>query len=490
MRLGTIFLNRFPTLSARISNLTALRVQFVVLAGAVTGAFALLFVIAACHLDGRRAAAVERARAESIARSAAVWLDGDAHAGQGANLEKRLSDLSASLGQLAETNGLGRSIVTLRPNQAARAAIESQPGRIHTGALAVVLQSDAKAKKPEGVDWDPAMKSAWLDGETSSTIEGGTVVAYAPLFDSWSKPAAIIVVQTSAHGSLWRRAAFVAAALILACGATALVVQTARFYVGRFAGRLERLALEANSLARGDWTPQIETGGSPRELAHLADSLEALRQTLKAYAHGQPPPPVPAPSSAGAAGVPHAANPRVALGDPSEFDLALVLQQLVEPARKVAKNRGIDFQLVFPEGVPSRLTGHPVAIYQALDALVRNAMRATEYGSVTLKVSRAGEGPEGWRLRFEVADTGPGIPFKDQPALTDVLVRAAGQDPRTVKEPMPLAASLARALGGDLGFESQPGQGTRFAFTALIQPGTLRPDPATRFQPRSALTTA
>ena len=32
MRLGTIFLNRFPTLSARISNLTALRVQFVVLA--------------------------------------------------------------------------------------------------------------------------------------------------------------------------------------------------------------------------------------------------------------------------------------------------------------------------------------------------------------------------------------------------------------------------------------------------------------------------
>ena len=128
---------------------------------------------------------------------------------------------------------------------------------------------------------------------------------------------------------------------------------------------------------------------------------------------------------------------------------------------------------MFPEGVPSRLTGHPVAIYQALDALVRNAMRATEYGSVTLKVSRAGEGPEGWRLRFEVADTGPGIPFKDQPALTDVLVRAAGQDPRTVKEPMPLAASLARALGGDLGFESQPGQGTRFAFTALIQPGTL-----------------
>jgi K+-sensing histidine kinase KdpD len=142
-------------------------------------------------------------------------------------------------------------------------------------------------------------------------------------------------------------------------------------------------------------------------------------------------------------------------------------------------------------------------LFRALDSLLRNALRTTRQGSITLRVSRVSEGPEGDQLRFELADTSPGIAFKEQQELNASLAAAAQADPSTIKDPLQLASSLASALGGELSFQSQPGQGSRFGFTACFQrssatPATgfhsktatgFHPQPATAFQQRPALPT-
>ncbi len=466
------FLNRLP-------DLQRMRGQIIGFTGLLTGAFALLFVLAASELDARRSREVAHARAEAIARGAAVWLDGDAHAGLGQDPAKRLGDLGASLEQLALANGLERGIRTLRPKESARPALNAQPRTRHAGALEVVIPRSGSGP-PAVVDYQPEMGPAFVEGKPASTVGPGGIRAYAPILDSWGSATAIVDVRTSAQGALWRRIAFLLAALLFAGVPVVLAVFLARIYARSLGSRLDELLAGAGGLARGDWSRPIALGRAPRELAALGAALENLRARLEAHALGQPLPPVEATEPPREM---RSAPPT--LGDPVEFDLALLTQQIAEPARKYALGRRLDFQLVFPDGVPSRLQGHPVVLYQVLDTLVRNAFRATEKGGVSLRVSRAGEGQEGWRLRFEVSDTGPGIPFKDQQELTETLAQAAQKDPAEIREPLPLASALAHALGGELGFESQPGQGSRFGFTASFQ--GPRADAATGFRPRRAL---
>jgi hypothetical protein len=131
-------------------------------------------------------------------------------------------------------------------------------------------------------------------------------------------------------------------------------------------------------------------------------------------------------------------------------------------------------------------------LFRALDSLLRHALRTTARGSIALRVSRAGEGPEGELLRFEVADTSPGIGFKEQQELGAALAAAAQADPGTLRDPLQLASTLVGSLGGQLTFQSQPGQGSRFEFTASFQrtgpaPATgFHAQAATGFHPRSA----
>jgi K+-sensing histidine kinase KdpD len=123
-------------------------------------------------------------------------------------------------------------------------------------------------------------------------------------------------------------------------------------------------------------------------------------------------------------------------------------------------------------------------LFRALDALLRNALRTTRQGSITLRVSRVSEGPEGDQLRFELADTSPGIAFKEQQELAAALAAAAQADMGSLKDPLQLASALASALGGELSFQSQPGQGSRFGFTACFQ--RTGPAPATGFHSQAA----
>jgi len=465
------FLNRFP-------DPLAARTQVVAWSGLLSGIFALLLVFGGLQLDQRRCAEVARARAETLATTAGLWLDGDAHALLGAEPEKRLADLGAQLALLGEKSAPEGTLRTLRPKAAEKTGITSSPGTSRRGALEVVLAAGERSARAD-VDYEAWMADALLEGKTVSQVQGGQVRSVAPVLDSWNAAAALVLVETPASAPLWRRIVFGLAAGLLG----ALGVAGAVWFARRRADALEKhfqgLEFGLSELGRGVLPPPFTAGRrAPRELQRLALAAEAVRQRVDAQLRGQPLPTTPVVTN----GTTAARAPT--LGEASEFDLGLLVQQLTEPARRQALTRGLELAVVFPDGIPTQLRGYPLPLFRALEGLVANGLRSTDQGQITLKVANAGQGPEGFRLHFEVSDTGPGIAYKEQPDFAARLAEAASATPESSSDPLQAAASWASALGSELAFESQPGEGSRFGFTCSFAVPGLRP--TTAFQPRRA----
>jgi signal transduction histidine kinase len=471
------FIGRFLS---RLPDPFSARFQLVGWTGLMSGAFAVLLVLGALQLDQRRCAEVARVRAETLARTAGLWLDGDAHSALGADPEKRLSDLGAVLAKLVAASDFDGTVRTLRPKASEKTALAASPGSVRKDALEVVLQTGENQVRVD-VDYEPLLAGVLLEEETVSRVQRGRVQAFAPIPDSWNAVPALVLVEGPASAPLWRRIAFGAAAALLGGLFVAGAVALARKRVDVLEKHFQSLEFGLSELGRGVLPPPFALSRhAPRELQRLCAAAEAVRARVDAQLRGQPMPTV----AAAAPGAPSARALSSELGEASEFDLGLIVQQLTEPARKMALTRGLDFRLVFPDGIPTQLIGYPMPLFGALDGLVRNGLRSTDHGQITLRVARAGEGADGWRLRFEVSDTGPGIAFNEQQELVDALAAAAQQPASELSDPLQQAASLARALGGELSFESQPGQGSRFGFTCAFSVPGLRP--ATAFQPRRA----
>jgi signal transduction histidine kinase/ABC-type nitrate/sulfonate/bicarbonate transport system substrate-binding protein len=157
--------------------------------------------------------------------------------------------------------------------------------------------------------------------------------------------------------------------------------------------------------------------------------------------------------------------------EPFLHDLCRLFQVSVT-AKRLAFTHSLD------SGVPPRILSDPMRLRQVLSNLLSNAIKFTPAGSVTLVVhaERAGDPRERihgkWRLRFEVRDTGIGIPAE---ALARLFQPFAQASPSTAREyggsglGLAISQNLAGLLGGAITVESQPGQGTSFTLEIVTE---------------------
>ncbi len=148
-----------------------------------------------------------------------------------------------------------------------------------------------------------------------------------------------------------------------------------------------------------------------------------------------------------------------------DFELRRTVEDVTAMLGQRAHAKRLELACFIAPAVPDRLKGDPIRLRQILTNLVGNAIKFTQHGEVVVSV--AAERPEATpaMLRFEVRDTGIGIPVDKQPLLFQPFVQADSATTRRFGGTglgLSIARRLAELMGGEIGLESEPGVGSRF----------------------------
>ena len=175
------------------------------------------------------------------------------------------------------------------------------------------------------------------------------------------------------------------------------------------------------------------------------------------------------------------------------FGLRNVLEEVIAPLALRAQQKGVEFICAVEPDVPNCLIGDPIRLRQVLVNLAGNAVKFTDRGEIVLRVAkedvqiseasessaeaeRVDASPVRIRLRFTVRDTGIGI---DKNAFVKLFKKFSQVDDSPTRRfggtglGLTIAKQLSEMMGGEIGVESEVGQGATFWFTAYFTEGTL-----------------
>ncbi len=145
-----------------------------------------------------------------------------------------------------------------------------------------------------------------------------------------------------------------------------------------------------------------------------------------------------------------------------DFDLFEILDKVVDILALPASKKHLELCAIPAQGVPSALRGDPVRLRQVLLNLLGNAVKFTDQGGVTLKIEAEGVAGGEVLLRFDVVDTGPGIPLEDQGRLFSKFTQLEGGRARRHQGTglgLAICKSLVECMGGRLGSIAAQGRG-------------------------------
>ena len=167
----------------------------------------------------------------------------------------------------------------------------------------------------------------------------------------------------------------------------------------------------------------------------------------------------------------------------AECDLVEILEQTVEMLAARAATKGIELICDSPPGKLPRVMFDAVRLRQVLVNLGGNAVKFTERGEVTLRLSATGAAEGSIGIRVEVADTGVGIAPESQAKIFDEF---AQEDASTTRRfggtglGLAISRQLIELMGGRLAVSSAPGKGSTFSFELslpLADPSAQFPAP-------------
>jgi len=156
-----------------------------------------------------------------------------------------------------------------------------------------------------------------------------------------------------------------------------------------------------------------------------------------------------------------------------ETDPIQIIEEVISLMRPRATGSGIDLQVQYDSNLPVHIISDPTRLRQILLNLMGNAIKFTEVGSITFRVSLSRD-PN--RLRIAVIDTGIGMtpPQRDAIARFDAFTQADSSTTRNFGGSglgLRISNGFARMLGGMIEVESTKDVGS--TFTVTIDPGDL-----------------
>ena len=157
-----------------------------------------------------------------------------------------------------------------------------------------------------------------------------------------------------------------------------------------------------------------------------------------------------------------------------DFTLRDTLTGALKPQALVANRKGVELLYDEGTGIPERLRGDPGRLRQVLVNLVGNAVKFTDKGEVRLGVEKVEDRDDGLTIRFEVSDSGIGIPANKLDYIFEAFTQADGSTSRRFGGTglgLSIASGIVDMMGGRIQVESREGEGSTFHFTVPFEHG-------------------
>jgi PAS domain S-box-containing protein len=158
-----------------------------------------------------------------------------------------------------------------------------------------------------------------------------------------------------------------------------------------------------------------------------------------------------------------------------DFDLTKLLDAAIAVIGNAVAKKGLKLFTQVSD-MPQALLGDPTRLLQMLVNYLSNAIKFTESGSITLAVCVLAATDSDYLLRFEVIDTGIGITAEQQTRLFDAFEQADSSTTRKYGGTglgLAINRRIAKHMGGKVGVESVPGQGSTFWLTVRLGKGVV-----------------
>lgn len=159
----------------------------------------------------------------------------------------------------------------------------------------------------------------------------------------------------------------------------------------------------------------------------------------------------------------------------ADFDLHKLVNSTVKLLAPQAQKKGIYLESHVAPDVPFLLRGDEFLLRQVLTNLLGNAIKFTHEGGVQLRVQRKSGGTtskQPVRLQFFVIDSGIGIAQEAQGRIFESFTQADSSTTRRYGGTglgITISKQLVELLGGRIGLESKPGEGSTFWFELSLE---------------------
>jgi len=155
------------------------------------------------------------------------------------------------------------------------------------------------------------------------------------------------------------------------------------------------------------------------------------------------------------------------------FDLGQLVTDMVTVVAEKLAAKSLSISVDLDPSIPRRLRGDPLRIGQIFLNFLDNAVKFTEQGGLSVRVSLISTEEEELILRIDVQDTGIGLTPQQQQQVFEAFQQAEASTSRQYGGTglgLAITKQLAGLMGGEVGVTSAPGAGSTFWFTVRVRP--------------------
>lgn len=155
-----------------------------------------------------------------------------------------------------------------------------------------------------------------------------------------------------------------------------------------------------------------------------------------------------------------------------DFDLNACIEEVADLLATTAHSKGLELATLVYRNLPTQVRGDMNRFRQVLTNLVSNAIKFTDRGEVVIQATLEEETPATATVKFSVLDTGIGIPAAAHQKLFQPFSQVDASTTRRYGGTglgLAISRQLIELMGGEIGCDSQPGQGSCFWFKLTLE---------------------